>query len=342
MAAGGPIPACAGQPIEHTTRLWPKWAYPRVCGATITCMCMSPSTRGLSPRVRGNPKPCAERHGCGGPIPACAGQPPRADRSPSPNRAYPRVCGATDRSCCSEAVRGGLSPRVRGNRRPSFIGPPGTGPIPACAGQPVVALYARITDKAYPRVCGATVWPDTHICSTYGLSPRVRGNLRAQLGADLLLGPIPACAGQPITIHFSTGSPRAYPRVCGATCRCHARSQAAEGLSPRVRGNLGVTLSHDVPKWPIPACAGQPGFELLSEPATRAYPRVCGATEQTEDDSARDQGLSPRVRGNQVNLLEVPASLGPIPACAGQPTPRPTASGGDGAYPRVCGATSCT
>ena len=50
-------------------------------------------------------------------------------------------------------------------------------------------------------------------------------------------------------------------------------------------------------------------------------------------------GLSPRVRGNLCASSAVKSASGPIPACAGQPTPRRPMAISSRAYPRVCGAT---
>ena len=52
----------------------------------------------------------------------------------------------------------------------------------------------------------------------------------------------------------------------------------------------------------------------------RAYPRVCGATVKGMKYQAHQQGLSPRVRGNLVNDMLPAPFIGPIPACAGQPS----------------------
>ena len=53
---------------------------------------------------------------------------------------------------------------------------------------------------------------------------------------------------------------------------------SAEGLSPRVRGNLFRGLGLVLPDGSIPACAGEPGNTFLPLSSTRVYPRVCGGT----------------------------------------------------------------
>ena len=240
---------------------WPSVmarAYPRVCGATPTIVHMLASSWGLSPRVRGNRK--LRRKGVApvGPIPACAGQPRSTAAASWPRRAYPRVCGATQKQT-RRGVRGvGLSPRVRGNRPSGFNIISITGPIPACAGQPSCATSSPLKAGAYPRVCGATDPEAAGAVDCLGLSPRVRGNLRLLLLQALWLGPIPACAGQPLFLCASLGLSRAYPRVCGATSSSPTAIWKVKGLSPRVRGNLLARPHRCAMLGPIPACAGQP------------------------------------------------------------------------------------
>ena len=74
----------------------------------------------------------------------------------------------------------------------------GAGPIPACAGQPAYHEAGRTPGGAYPRVCGATNVIVLAVHLDQGLSPRVRGNLAPPTDEAQIMGPIPACAGQPI------------------------------------------------------------------------------------------------------------------------------------------------
>ena len=91
----GSIPACAGEPDEGSNPACETRVYPRVCGGTLVATAASPSTCGLSPRVRGNPNRTPDGKPPGGSIPACAGEPPHSsDGRPTP-RVYPRVCGGT-------------------------------------------------------------------------------------------------------------------------------------------------------------------------------------------------------------------------------------------------------
>ena len=55
QAVKGSIPACAGEPRSAGRQCQRSRVYPRVCGGTVPGVPSSPSTPGLSPRVRGNP-----------------------------------------------------------------------------------------------------------------------------------------------------------------------------------------------------------------------------------------------------------------------------------------------
>ena len=118
------------------------------------------------------------------------------------------------------------------------------------------------------------------------------------------------------------------------------RSRSRKGLSPRVRGNPAHGRSPSLFSGPIPACAGQPSPRPTRPLKTRAYPRVCGATEIATNPPGGEDGLSPRVRGNPPLNSVTRMGQGPIPACAGQPACATSQMRHPWAYPRVCGATS--
>ena len=113
----------------------------------------------------------------------------------------------------------------------------------------------------------------------------------------------------------------------------------ANGLSPRVRGNLLVTVIASSPFRSIPACAGEPGLVQLFQLFQLVYPRVCGGTPLKSHPPGCPRGLSPRVRGNRASYDDIWKALGSIPACAGEPHIVAAAEAVFSVYPRVCGGT---
>ena len=152
---------------------------------------------GLSPRVRGNRPSLSHTRRGRRSIPACAGEPVRANSPIFADGVYPRVCGGT--RLLTEPVTSvmGLSPRVRGNQ--GLYGPcaPRLRSIPACAGEPGWRARPCRTPQVYPRVCGGTLNSSLLVLLEPGLSPRVRGNHADQSHAGEHRRSIPACAGEP-------------------------------------------------------------------------------------------------------------------------------------------------
>ena len=294
----GSIPACAGEPRESGSPLSIASVYPRVCGGTTLWLPLATSRLGLSPRVRGNLARwgvVGVRSGvyprvCGGnrpprqmhrtplrSIPACAGEPRLPQAGTDAAQVYPRVCGGTPRPALSISPMWGLSPRVRGNRHPQLDGNFGLRSIPACAGEPATPSSSPSPAKVYPRVCGGTAGRCRRVRVIPGLSPRVRGNLLAQLDGIIAERSIPACAGEPRPSWRIRAAAKVYPRVCGGTWY-------------RRGGTLPTAVYPRV-------CGGTqgPSCQSILNPV---YPRVCGGTSFAMYSSTRPEGLSPRVRGN--------------------------------------------
>ena len=210
------------------------------------------------------------------------------------------MCGGTGRQLPRQLPQPGLSPRVRGNHENVPTVTPSIGSIPACAGEPTPYVTRPTSSQVYPRVCGGTSWQRHGATASPGLSPRVRGNLSVDKFAKGFDGSIPACAGEP-------GQPlqelivlAVYPRVCGGTGRTVSYSRPEGGLSPRVRGNRSLRSCKACVGRSIPACAGEPVQGSRGQLVPSVYPRVCGGTFCPLGRWPHLNGLSPRVRGNQL------------------------------------------
>ena len=217
--------------------------------------------------------------------------------------------------------RRGLSPRVRGNLKPSAAISADARSIPACAGEPQAVCRDLCRCEVYPRVCGGTLLPVARPAQPPGLSPRVRGNPGRRGSLSDGWRSIPACAGEPYLPAAHLRGLRVYPRVCGGTSKSAMSEGPASGLSPRVRGNLVGAVPRPFTVRSIPACAGEPWRPRWRFFLPSVYPRVCGGTRKTPHPSDMEDGLSPRVRGNPPGLPAPPKPIRSIPACAGEPGP---------------------
>ena len=226
------------------------------------------------------------------------------------------MCGGTRSAWRKLAGVQGLSPRVRGNRRIESGRCRLLGSIPACAGEPKKITASLYSVGVYPRVCGGTCSVNALFTALPGLSPRVRGNRSQHVPSGEDNGSIPACAGEPAKRVPLQRQDRVYPRVCGGTLGRSGAGAVCQGLSPRVRGNLGQAA---LGPGSIPACAGEPSAKRTRPGETRVYPRVCGGTERISKVRHDTAGLSPRVRGNRRTTIPCTSSSGSIPACAGEP-----------------------
>ena len=190
-----------------------------MCGGTNPGLVGGVCGRGRSPRVRGILRFCRCPDRSVGSIPACAGEPLPGVRRSRRGRVYPRVCGGTGRTRCTQINQCGLSPRVRGNRWAAALPSPAPRSIPACAGEPVVSPHSVNADGVYPRVCGGTGVERVAALNDEGLSPRVRGNPKQTNRHPHRQWSIPACAGEPSRTGDSGRVRKVYPRVCGGTRR---------------------------------------------------------------------------------------------------------------------------
>ena len=229
-----------------------------MCGGTRSFPTTPGSPRGLSPRVRGNPRARSLPGSAAGSIPACAGEPTPATWERAPLPVYPRVCGGTQRPMTRRCAQRGLSPRVRGNLRTVGLTPCGSRSIPACAGEPATGGWRSGPGGVYPRVCGGTNCIVGPMGPMTGLSPRVRGNQKVPARPTAFQGSIPACAGEPFRFPLEYPHCKVYPRVCGGTMLGTGDDRADYGLSPRVRGNPALRYVRVTGEGSIPACAGEP------------------------------------------------------------------------------------
>ena len=337
--AAGSIPAGAGEPWRPWARARRSWVYPRGCGGTSYCRSLVDWDKGLSPRVRGNPVTKKRKIRITRSIPAGAGEPIRRSDGGRVALVYPRGCGGTSGRASRSWTRRGLSPRVRGNQGYGWAVAWRAGSIPAGAGEPRIRVGRRMESWVYPRGCGGTAIARTQVQEGQGLSPRVRGNPITAQPPTIYTGSIPAGAGEPDAEAVEEPVSEVYPRGCGGTAATNSKASPSAGLSPRVRGNLSDNVTGLVRSGSIPAGAGEPHHAGLHDVRCRVYPRGCGGTHSRDRPVAPIRGLSPRVRGNRLDLQPCRHLAGSIPAGAGEPALADPGVVCLRVYPRGCGGT---
>ena len=299
---------------------------------------------GLSPRVRGIPLRDTDsrriRRSIPACIPACTGNPRRRRHAEHGAGVYPRVYGESHPEIAAARRDKGLSPRVRGIRSRSRPKSCRQRSIPACTGNPHLAVHRARRQGVYPRVYGESWHTELPARTGTGLSPRVRGIPVKVLRVVVGEGSIPACTGNPLSHSCSSTAFRVYPRVYGESRNGVLGGLSVEGLSPRVRGipyALGVRRRS---AGSIPACTGNPCRDRGGRRRRRVYPRVYGESLLCAPAWRCAWGLSPRVRGIPGPLVQARADTGSIPACTGNPRPAVHRGTAGRVYPRVYGESA--
>ena len=174
-----------------------------------------------------------------------------------------------------------------------------------------------------------------------GLSPLVRGKLRALTAPGNAVGSIPACAGETEPTFPIRKSSRVYPRLCGGNAPQTFADVLFVGLSPLVRGKRGSHCERRRAAGSIPACAGETRAVMARIKRERVYPRLCGGNSSRHVPLSIFRGLSPLVRGKLLPWLYIAPPCGSIPACAGETKCDFSRFFVFWVYPRLCGGNSC-
>ena len=276
----------------------------------------------------------------GGIIPAYAGNtsgyPYRRWRSWD----HPRVCGEHKVDDSTGEGAWGSSPRMRGThsrcRRAANV----TGIIPAYAGNTMMTPRLTTATWDHPRVCGEHQCPANSAGTAGGSSPRMRGTLPTAGGVEIVVGIIPAYAGNTRLPGSCSRGVRDHPRVCGEHPLWLSRSRFGVGSSPRMRGTLCRCCRTRFRLGIIPAYVGNTVRLTFAWPETWDHPRVCGEHARNAWNGVVGWGSSPRMRGTHAENRRRHNIQRIIPAYAGntQHQSSPHVSNGD--HPRVCGEHS--
>ena len=353
----GIIPAYAGN-----TKRWPRLMcifrdHPRVCGEhpyriipIPEDMGSSPRMRGThlhtfresdyrgsSPRMRGTPVFPSQHLGGDGIIPAYAGNTSKHSILVSPKEDHPRVCGEHMSDQTMRGPSGGSSPRMRGTQYSLVHDVFSLGIIPAYAGNTRNPNPRKRPPRDHPRVCGEHLPPVIMDAKRRGSSPRMRGTLTCGILLLLMMGIIPAYAGNTRIVSFRFRKIWDHPRVCGEHSSSLSFFSVVEGSSPRMRGTRHVGGESWSDGGIIPAYAGNTFPRRAPRPSRRDHPRVCGEHTRILKTPVNNVGSSPRMRGTPATRIRPRNRIGIIPAYAGNTNWFDDGVLDDKDHPRVCG-----
>ena len=234
-------------------------------------------TSGPSPRVRGGPLLLRDGAWRAGSIPARAGRTIASRAFSRPCGAYPRARGAELPAGVGQRDPNGVSPRARGGAQGQARRTPDNRRIPARAGRSRPASALPSVRGAYPRACGAERGTRKDAWRAQGVSPRARGGVRWEVDSDAVPGRIPARAAMRGRWTWRRRFREAHPRAGGAGRGRPFLDFAADGVSPRGRGNLASRRGERGRQARIPARAGQsPDIKGTVEAEAGSSPRVRG------------------------------------------------------------------
>ena len=191
----------------------------------------------------------------------------------------------------------GSSPRMRGTPLLRMLLIVVAGIIPADAGNTTWATSGSMTTRDHPRGCGEHRPRSGLPKRGQGSSPRMRGTPSGVTSHPEPIGIIPADAGNTCHPHPHRVSAGDHPRGCGE----HRPSMCRRPAPIRI----------------IPADAGNTTAAAMGLTADRDHPRGCGEHGQSEVETGRRAGSSPRMRGTPSHSGPVASPDGIIPADAG-------------------------
>ena len=235
----------------------------------------------------------------------------------------------------------GSSPLARGTR----AWPPGSTTwirlIPARAGNTRRLRMRRSRRRAHPRSRGEHPVSFTVCGSSPGSSPLARGTLSLQPPGTVILGLIPARAGNTRRPDGEGIHRWAHPRSRGEHRLALAAGLGCRGSSPLARGTLTFRTFFATNTGLIPARAGNTNFTAFIANTLWAHPRSRGEHRRVHVLTFVLVGSSPLARGTRDIIIPETFSLGLIPARAGNTFRRRRHNHPGRAHPRSRGEHTC-
>ena len=171
-------------------------------------------------------------------LPAPAGDTSASTCSRTAGAVYPRVCGEMSR----RRSGGAISPDY----------------LRICGGDGTFDGGSSAFSGLSPRMRGGDEREASSKAIMNGLSPRRRGSLGSVAGDRVLVGFIPANAGETAITRRCGRGAGVYPRECGGSPNRNSRRSFVLGISPRMRGIQIPRGQEQIDVAYIPTNAGDP------------------------------------------------------------------------------------
>ena len=338
----GIIPACAGNTRLVVLRRSPIRDHPRMRGEHEAHHPCRRACAGSSPHARGTPQSRGLGGADAGIIPACAGNTPSGYTVTRCFGDHPRMRGEHPASGAGVDGRRGSSPHARGTLFGEELVGLVEGIIPACAGNTHLMHNRIAMVRDHPRMRGEHLREIGSETPQMGSSPHARGTRSPADRMGLLLGIIPACAGNTLPVLSAGAFRRDHPRMRGEHGLSGCGSMRLGGSSPHARGTRfsrrPAVLGHGI----IPACAGNTPGTSPHAAMTRDHPRMRGEHAIIVMEIDYVLGSSPHARGTHVVGPAWNLPCGIIPACAGNTSVDCAGASWWGDHPRMRGEHEVT
>ena len=165
-------------------------------------------------------------------------------------------------------MRGTPLPRLR-RPCPAWI-------IPAHAGNTAESISSSMTIRDHPRTCGEHSNVFHHNSAKNGSSPHMRGTRDRVPVAPVVVGIIPAHAGNTVLLSMPRKLTRDHPRTCGEHLPTACVFHPLTGSSPHMRGTRNPDEHKRHTEGIIPAHAGNTRYGTPRRGLRRDHPRTCG------------------------------------------------------------------
>ena len=314
----GITPAGAGKTLLFCLRSRRRWDHPRRCGENPTIPKYHNDKKGSPPQVRGKHGNGFGQDGWWRITPAGAGKTYIKISFLSVLQDHPRRCGENSMLCCSWSWVWGSPPQVRGKRSCQKPNQVPTRITPAGAGKTLRKACKSVTHKDHPRRCGENANCQTHMTTSAGSPPQVRGKPVTAGAASKSRGITPAGAGKTDASLTTANVLRDHPRRCGENAAYALEPWRQAGSPPQVRGKLWYVACLNSCIGITPAGAGKTDAQIMHCFQHQDHPRRCGENRNDGGAVLGWRGSPPQVRGKLCNTFLMPYTFKITPAGAGK------------------------